>query len=368
MAIATFPCTKCGAELEFSPGTTHLACRFCGAENEIPQASTAVEEIDYQSVLSDLGDEAPAVECVTIHCDSCGANVTFSPNVTSQACPFCGSNVVAAQSSQKVIKPKSLLPFQITREQARDKFRKWLAGLWFAPRHLKNYASVEGDEQLRHGSGLAGMYMPYWTYDCRTITTYTGQRGDDYYVTVPRTVIVNGKSQTRMVMERRTRWTWVQGTVRNAFDDVLVPASTSLPVERVREIGKWDTRELVPYSDGYLAGYRAESYTISLPEGFVSAQSLMRGTIESTIRSDIGGDHQRIADMAPTYRDITFKHILVPIWVSAYRYNGRLFRFLINGSTGEVSGERPYSAWKIAFAVLIGLAALAVAILLLSRR
>ena len=51
----------------------------------------------------------------------------------------------------------------------------------------------------------------------------------------------------------------------------------------------------------------------------------------------------------------TFKHILLPVYVSSYRYNGKEYNFFVNGETGTVSGSRPYSFWKIFFAVLLGL-------------
>ena len=50
-----------------------------------------------------------------------------------------------------------------------------------------------------------------------------------------------------------------------------------------------------------------------------------------------------------------FKHILLPIWVSSYRYNKKIYRFLINARTGETHGERPYDKWKIAITVLLGI-------------
>ena len=70
---------------------------------------------------------------------------------------------------------------------------------------------------------------------------------------------------------------------------------------------------------------------------------------------DIGGDRQRVHDIQTTVRDVTFKHILLPVWMAAYKYRGKTYRFVVNGRTGKVQGERPYSAWKIAFAVILGL-------------
>ena len=55
-------------------------------------------------------------------------------------------------------------------------------------------------------------------------------------------------------------------------------------------------------------------------------------------------------------RDVTFKHILLPVWLVAYRFRGRTYRFVVNARTGRVQGERPWSAWKIALAVILGAA------------
>ena len=73
------------------------------------------------------------------------------------------------------------------------------------------------------------------------------------------------------------------------------------------------------------------------------------------VKYDIGGDDQRVSDVDTDVDAVTFKHILLPVWVAAYKYRGRTFRFVVNGRTGRVQGERPYSAWKITFAVLVGL-------------
>lgn len=368
MALSTFPCSSCGADLEYAPGTTVLTCKYCGSKTDIPQIEVIVEELDFKSAVAQLDKTADHKESLTAHCNACHATVELAPNTTAQSCPFCGSRMVATGLSEKHIKPKSLLPFKIDRAAARTSFRTWLNSRWFAPNLLKRLASVEGDSNYKDTSGLAGLYIPYWTYDSRAETDYSGQRGDYYYVTVPQTVMVNGKPTTRMVSQRRTRWTSVSGHVSNRFDDVLVVATTSLAADELSALGRWDLKSLVPYQDEYLSGYRAESYTIDLAGGFGLATQIMQSEIQATIRGDIGGDQQRISSMSPKFSDITYKHILLPVWVSAYRYNGKTFRFLVNARTGEVYGKRPYSAWKIAFAVLAVLLVIAIIVLLAANK
>jgi len=82
----------------------------------------------------------------------------------------------------------------------------------------------------------------------------------------------------------------------------------------------------------------------------------MVADIDSKIRWDIGGDEQRIHSKTTYYENITFKYILLPVWISAYRFKDRNFQFLVNARTGEVQGERPYSWIKITLAVLLVIA------------
>ena len=47
--------------------------------------------------------------------------------------------------------------------------------------------------------------------------------------------------------------------------------------------------------------------------------------------------------------------MLLPVWASAYRYRGKRYQFIVNGQTGEVQGERPWSWLRIGLAVAAGL-------------
>ncbi len=162
----------------------------------------------------------------------------------------------------------------------------------------------------------------------------------------------NGNTRQEARQVQKIHWYPASGTVRNSFDDVLVCASNTLPTHHTENLEPWDLPALIPYQDAYLQGFRAESYHISLEEGLDKAKHIMHPIIEATICRDIGGDVQDVISAQTQYRDITFKHILLPLWISAYRYSGKVFRFVVNGRSGEVNGERPYSAVKIAFAII----------------
>jgi predicted RNA-binding Zn-ribbon protein involved in translation (DUF1610 family) len=353
-----FPCTNCGANLQFAPGTHALACPYCGTTNQIAASTERVEELDYRAALATVPPEE-LHEQLAVRCNTCGAETTLKPNVTASRCPFCGSAIVAQAMSRRLIKPQALLPFHVTHDQAGELFKRWVASRWFAPSELRHRAER---------AEINGVYMPAWTYDSDTTTHYTGQRGDDYWDTETYTAFENGRHVTRTRQVRKTRWRSVSGTVFEHFDDVLVLASRSLPEPYASELVPWDLVNFVPYQDAYLSGFVAESYQIDLPQGFEVAKPIMADHIAALIRMDIGGDHQRIGSMDTRYADVTYKHALLPIWISAYRYRDRTFRFLVNARTGEVQGERPYSWVKIALLILAILAVLAAVMLATSTR
>ncbi len=344
-----WPCDSCGADLRFAPGQTELVCDHCGNVQAIPKAmqgeqNRAMGEHDLARGLADDLPQTAMEAPQTTPCPNCGALVEFSGAQHATECPFCATPVVIGTGTNRQIKPQALIPFQLDERTARGAMAKWLGRLWFAPNGLVEYA--------RKGRALSGLYVPHWTFDAATRSSYSGQRGTYYYETRTVTVVVNGKRQQRQEQVRKTRWQSVSGRVARAFDDVVVLASQSLPRQYTEGLHPWDLEALTPYRPDYLAGFIAEGYTVSLADGNAFAHDKMAQVIASDVTRDIGGDEQRISRIDTDYSAETFKHILLPVWMAAYKYNGKTYRFVVNGQTGKVQGERPYSAWKIAFAVL----------------
>ncbi|MEJ6395233.1 TFIIB-type zinc finger domain-containing protein [Gymnodinialimonas sp. 2305UL16-5] len=338
-----FPCSNCGSDMRYAPRDGKMVCDHCGNEEPIDVAEgpwgggQQLVENDFEAALR---GQLPAMEMEETRvsaCPSCGAQVEFDANAHAQECPFCATPVVTDTGTHRHIKPKGLIPFQLTEREAHKAMEGWLGRLWFAPNGLKEYA--------RQGRSLDGIYVPYWTYDADTATAYRGQRGDAYYVTVKGP---DGKSKR----ERRIRWTNVSGRVARFFDDILILASKSLPKRYTDALAPWDLGALAEYKPEFLSGFRAEGYTVELDEGMDEARQIIDAQIRRDIRRDIGGDAQKIGRVDTHVSDVTFKHILLPVWIAAYKYKGKSFRFVVNAQTGKVQGERPWSIGKIALAVI----------------
>jgi ribosomal protein S27E len=339
--------------LVYEPGASSLTCPYCGAHTPIPKSSTVIERLDYATYANGLPANEAASERLTVRCKACGAETQLGANLTADSCVFCGAAVVAENQSHRLIKPQALLPFVVVKQKAQSDFQDWLRGLWFAPSDLLKAAEC---------GKLVGAYIPHWTYDANARTNYAGERGEDYWETETYTEYVNGNPEIRTRQVLRTRWWPASGMVQNRFDDLLVLATSSLPPKQASHLQPWDLNHLVPYSDEYLAGFAAESYQVDLRHGLDAAKQIAEPAIRQTICGDIGGDHQRILSMQSEFFDVTFKHILLPLWISAFHYGGQSYRFVINARTGAVQGERPYSAIKIFFLVVAIILAIVIAV------
>ncbi|ETD86601.1 hypothetical protein [Rhodobacter capsulatus] len=348
------PCEACGADLRFAPGQEKLVCDHCGHDQAIPRAlgrgRSGLAELPLAAGLAARLPAAAMQESRTLTCSNCAALIEITGANHAVQCPFCATPVVVDTGLTRQIKPQGLVPFALTEAQAHAALGKWLSGLWFAPSGLTQYA--------RKGRRMTGVYAPFWTFDAETRSHYSGARGDAYYETEQVRVEVNGKMETRSQQVRHVRWTPVAGRVARDFDDVVIYASRSLPPAYMAALQPWDLSALTPYHPDYLAGFEAEGYTVDLSDGHGQARTEMARVIDMDVRRDIGGDEQRVASIDTDFSAETFKHILLPIWTAAYRYRDRSYRFVVNAQTGQVRGDRPWSAWKIAFAVALAALAL----------
>ncbi len=350
-----FPCSECGADLRFQPGTDSLECAFCGTTNALPERGAGTDhlsELDFEKAVRDKSPAAQTHETRLGKCDNCGAEIEFGDAEHATECAFCAAPIVVGTGLERRIKPAALIPFILSEKDARKAMTKWLGKLWFAPGGLQEYA--------RKGRKMQGIYTPFWTYDADTKSRYKGQRGTVYYETRTVRVQVDGKMQTQQEQVQKIRWSPASGRVKRFFNDVLVLASTSLPKSYTDALKPWNLEALKPFSRDYLAGFHAEGYTVSLEDGYAEARHHMDNVIDGDVRTDIGGDRQQVSNIDTTVSDVTFKHILLPVWMAAYKYRGKSYRFVVNGQSGNVKGERPYSKMKIALAIVAAIVLIAI--------
>jgi hypothetical protein len=343
----TFPCDRCGADLVFSVGEQSLQCPYCAAIKQIePPAEVPIVERDYLRAIERLKrlrektshDEESSITEHAIRCSSCGADVIFQGTLTSSQCPYCASPLQRDNIHDSVsrLPVDGVLPFLVPQTQAAANLRNWVKSLWWAP-----------NEFLKQGANgkFNGVYMPYFTYDAATQTRFSGQRGDTYFVTV-------GEGNNRRT-EQRIRWSYREGAFNRFFDDVMMIAATKQHLDLVEALEPWPLDQLMSFTPEVLAGFFSRTYDVELEDGFRGARQRMEAALSLEVRQRIGGDVQQVDSQQTNYSAVTFKHILLPVWLLAYRYQNKTYQVMMNAATGEVSGQRPYSWVKITFAAML---------------
>jgi hypothetical protein len=320
-----------------------MKCPSCGRTEpvNIPAGSHVAEE----SFEAALRNDPSVVEklsetALQVTCSGCGGTIEFQPPKVAGACPFCAAQIVAQPvAADARIAPSGVLPFHTTKQQASGSIKSWVSSRWFAPSALAKLASQDT---------LRGIYIPFWTYDADTLSNYSGSRGEHYYETEWVTETDDQGNQRQVSQQvQRTAWYPTSGRVANTFDDVLITATKAVNRDRLNDLQPWDLPQLKPYEPAFLSGFEAQRYQVPLDQGFGEAKEIMKRGIEQSVTRAIGGDEQRIDGIQTSYMNITFKHILLPVWIGAYRFQSRVFQVVVNARTGEVKGERPYSVGKI---------------------
>jgi hypothetical protein len=341
-----FPCEGCGADLRWEPGVTAMKCPYCGMEKDIAPSTVKIAERSVDAALRAPRNLGWGLERKVIVCKRCGAHTTLDPLVSASSCAFCGTTaVVEAPADANVVRPEGLLPFHIPRDGAMQSFRSWLGTLWLRPNDLKSASRIDK---------MQGVYIPFWTFDAATQSHWTAEAGYYYYVNVQ--VQENGRSVTRS--ERRTRWEYAAGQLQRFFDDVPVPASRGIDSSISQNIEPFPTADLTPYDPSFLSGFLAEENAVDLPEALESAKERMRGEIRDACAAAVPGDTHRNLEVETAFSALAYKNALLPIWISAYDYHGKPYRFLVNGVTGKCSGTAPWSWIKVTLTVLAALTVL----------
>ena len=331
-------CPGCGGVMDFDPETGDLYCSYCGHREEIrtgEDSPEAAQELDFESAQEKANCDWGAQKKVII-CKSCGAESIYDELELANECPYCGSNQVMEEKGEKTMAPGGVIPFEVTAKEAAGRFSSWIRRKLFCPGAAK--------ESARPGA-FKGVYLPYWTFDAETVSDYEAEYGID------RRVMRGNRTHTETI------WHSTGGKYREKIDDALVLGSSRYDDGLMRRVEPFQTADNRVYRPEYVAGFVAERYSIGLKQAWEKAKQHISGKLEAEIEERVrrahSADHVRVKRMRTRYSHITFKYLLLPVWLSAYRYEGKIYHFMVNGQSGKAGGEVPVSPVRVAIAVLL---------------
>ncbi len=85
--------------------------------------------------------------------------------------------------------------------------------------------------------------------------------------------------------------------------------------------------------------------------------NLLNREIDQHIRHRHHADKVANLQISTVHSKVKYKYLMLPLWLSSFKYKEKIYQFMVNGQTGKVGGQSPISAIKVAFAVLLGLIA-----------
>ncbi len=334
--VQTAVCPSCGGPVE--PGDRY--CGACGSEQ--PVAAELVEQ--------------PAQR--HLRCKNCGAEIGVDPDQRSYVCPFCDSTYVVEftpeQSGRQA--PEFVIGFAVTPEQALERFRGWIGqGGWFRPGDLR---AARVEDKLR------GVYLPFWSFSMLADSEWAARIGEYWYRTETYTTTRNGKTVTRTRTVRETEWWPLRGLHHHYYSGYLVSGSRGLPQREADRIKPFHLAALKRYQPYFLAGWTCEEYSLAREEALRICQTEFYRREQERVADYLPGDTHSNLQVATRFSRISSDLILLPVYMLSYRYGQRQFRFLVNGQTGKVYGEKPVSWRRIGVALLVGLLLVLILVLL----
>jgi len=336
------PCPSCGNQLNYSAEKKKISCDHCGYDEDVNDSNNLVVEKSLSEALQHVQDFVPKeIGKKVFHCGNCSAKFMVESDKTQFTCGFCGSrNVNLDAFDHQYIQPIGIIPFYVSREEATKKFKKWIKQGAFHPNKLKKLATVDD---------LHGLYVPFWTYDAQTESSWSGQSGQYYY----QNTRVATKTGFRNQSVRQVRWRNRSGHLKHFFDDVLVVASKKLDQGSFDKVLPYRLEEVVNYDARLTMGWETEIYQVEVNEGYDIAERIMDHRLRNMCSAQLGGDTQRNLHVSSQKSSQTYKHIVLPLWICSYTYQNKLYRFVINGQTGRLNGQKPISYIKIGLLILL---------------
>lgn len=334
--LQSLKCQGCGGGLTCDIFAGKIACEHCGTVEAVPPAGGGIalgeEPVERLLELEQAEPLAKPEGMRVISCRSCGAEASVPAQLRVVDCAFCASTAVHEEAGGgRWFRPAALLPFQVRPEEAQRKLKAWARQLRWRPDRV---------QRLDRPEELTAMYLPFWTFDAWANAEFEGWRSG--------TVSADGESHSGRVA--------VDGRRRAQYVDLLVCASQGVPLECVRGIEPFSTlNELIAYDPRLLAGGSAELSSVGVAEAWRRAEEHL-----CTVEYDKACSDVRLAKDESVHLNIRYKFedrrgkpVLLPVYVASYRYAGKTYRVLVNGETGRVEGQAPYSWWKLAALALV---------------
>jgi DNA-directed RNA polymerase subunit RPC12/RpoP len=285
-----------------------LFCANCGTEN--PQADKEAQRV------------AATASLHSFRCENCAASMSYDASAQALRCPFCGSQKLHAQTGSRTVLPKGILPFQINSQAAQTILHTWLSQGFWRPGDAARASTI---------GKMTAVFVPYWIFSAETHTYWTAD-------------------SSATPAGARGNWVPVSGEHRGNHRGLLVSGSSTLTPQETDAIAPFDLAKLQPPEKLSLTNWIVEEFRVSRKAARPAAQALLERLDSGACQRYVAGSCRNLK-VNVRVSGLHGEPALLPVWILAYQYRQRIYRVLINGQTGKIAGDAPFSYLKL-FAVV----------------
>jgi DNA-directed RNA polymerase subunit RPC12/RpoP len=331
MSTTSFKCPNCGAAITYVPGTEHTKCPYCLSAHTLDALIAKQKEEATKAQQSEIQERKPEIDQSALReyiCNSCGAQVVTDETTSSTICYYCHNPVIINDRISGEFLPDKIVPFQIDRDAAVERFLKWARSKRYVPKDFTSPSNLEK---------ITGIYLPYWVANAQAEMDIVGRgensrswrTGDTEY------------TETKIYQFER------QGTIE--VNNISELAYSKFDKDLLRSIEPYKAKQKRDFALPYLTGFFAERYDIGRQdvEGRLDerarryALSLARDSYSKY--SNVRTEREQVDTQI-----VSWEYTLLPVWVLTYHYGSKTYVYAMNGQTGEAFGELPLNNRKLA--------------------
>lgn len=342
----SYKCLNCASPLTYNSEENKLHCEYCDSTFSISEIKDAVDSSgdtgfqwgDYKkNVSNDIIENT-----VSYICEFCGAEIITDGVTAATKCPYCDNNVVISNKIEGLLKPNGIIPFKVDKDKLCSIVAGYCKGKKLLPKGFLN------ENKIRE---IQGLYVPFWLYDCHADgdMSFEGERvrhweDSDYEYTEISHYLINCEGEM-------------------SFAKIPVDGSVKMADDLMDSIEPYDYNEIIPFEPGILSGFLADRFDVDADSSLPRATERVKKSVADLFQSTITG----FSPVHPIASNIGLdstgvNYVLLPVYIIKSKYKENEYTFAVNGQTGKITGNLPYSRGKF-FAYLFGIAAGVTAVL-----
>ena len=331
--IEEYKCPACGSPLVFSTDSGKLKCSACDNEYEVGtiqqyQENNTGAEFDWSNYDQSLSGTLP--EMTAYICKSCGAEIVTDATTAATHCPYCDNEVVITEKLTGALRPNGVIPFKVDKKGIKEKIKEFCEGKKLLPNNFFTDQMIEN---------VQGVYVPVWLFD--------------------------GKLNGTLSFDGTATSSYTQGSYRYtetshylvecdggmAFSRVPVDGSAKMPDDLMNSIEPFDYSQIVPFDGQYLSGFLADRYDKGPDDSIPIASERMMNSATKAFTDAVKSEAEFVSSVSLRNNGLSLsnpsvKYVLLPVYIFNCKYNGKLYRFAMNGQTGKLVGELPIDKHK----------------------